>query len=142
MAPCPANSKPRAAILAGLVLSLLAIGSGCERKAETPLPPPDQSYTTRGRVEGLPDAQDANIRIMHERIPDFVSREGNVIGMNAMPMPFEPAKGLSLEGIEIGDKVEFTFEVRWKTRPFSRLVAITELPPDTELDFSRPSGGH
>jgi Cu/Ag efflux protein CusF len=129
--------QPRAACLAGLLLSCALLG--CDRKpAETALPPPDQTYTTRGRVEGLPSDGDNNVRIMHERIPDFVSREGKVIGMNAMQMPFAPAEGLALEGIDVGDKVEFTFEVRWKARPFSRLVRIAELPPETELDFSRP----
>jgi hypothetical protein len=144
VAPTAAHSRPRVARLAGFLLAAAILPglSGCRREpVAAPLPPPDQTYTTRGRVEVLPSPSDSSIRIMHERIPDFVSSQGQVVGMNAMQMPFEPAKGLSLEGIEVGDPVEFTFEVRWKTRPHSLLVAIEKLSPETRLDFSRAKAG-
>ena len=50
---------------------------------------------------------------------------------------FTPAAELSLDKFVVGDKVEFTFEVRWKERPGSLVTSLTRLPPETELDFGR-----
>jgi copper binding protein CusF len=133
-------------IAAGLSLSFLGpIGTlppGCSRapgngKAATP---PEQVYTLRGRITSLPVKGQplTELTIMHEDLPTFVGQDGTVKGMKAMEMPFPPAKGVSLEGLAVGDPVEFTFEMRWKSQPHSQLTRIKKLPADTDLRISKP----
>lgn len=92
----------------------------------------------RGEVVALPDERrpdDRQLRVRHEAIPDFVGFEGEVVGMASMSMPFPLAADVDLEGVEPGDPVEMTFEVRWEGTPPIRIVELEELPPGTELDF-------
>lgn len=101
-------------------------------------------YTVRGIVRGRPaDARpgsDRPITILHQAIPEFRDRDGEVTGMMAMAMPFlvgaelDPA---ALDGLAVGDKIEFTFEVDWAAALPTRVVALTKLPADTELKFGR-----
>ncbi|MCW5776828.1 MAG: copper-binding protein [Phycisphaeraceae bacterium] len=87
-----------------------------------------------------PSRPASNFTIHHERIDDFVNGVGEVVGMAEMQMPFPLAEGVSIEGLGIGDKVSFTFEVRWdrsRTPPLPswQLTEWTRLPPDTKLHF-------
>jgi Cu/Ag efflux protein CusF len=101
-------------------------------------------YTVRGQIVALPTADNpaSELQIRHEPIPDFRSG-GEVVGMRAMVMPFPVGAGVSLEGIEVGDKVEFAFETRYSpdTQMVSsyEVVSMTELPADTELVFDAPA---
>jgi hypothetical protein len=117
--------------------------TGCDRQPATAAPatPPEQVYMVRGRITGLPIAGQpgSELAIAHEAIPSFVRNDGK-LGMNAMVMPFTPAPGVSLEGLAVGDPVEFTFEVRWKSKPRMQLTKISKLPADTELVL--PKSGH
>ena len=107
-------------------------------------------YTVRGEVASVPSPSSPidELRIRHEAIPDYADRTGQVVvnskgerGMAPMTMPFPVAEALSLEGIEPGDIVEFTFVVVWgENYPTYEVTAIRELPADTQLDFSRPGG--
>lgn len=104
-----------------------------------------QVYETRGQVTALPDPADplTNLRIRHEPIHDFVSIDGEVVGMNSMNMPFPVAEGVGLEGIEVGDPVSFTLEVDWDGDPAYQVTRIEALPEGTELtwgDAVPPSG--
>jgi len=102
---------------------------------------PDR-YTVRGAIAQLPtDGPVAELQIHHEPIPDFRDRNGVVrefedgsTGMREMVMPFPVAEGVSLEGFDNGDKVEFDFEVTWGATPY-QVTAIRELPADTELNL-------
>jgi Cu/Ag efflux protein CusF len=136
-------------IAAGLSLSLLAplgtLPPGCSRspgngKASTPA---EQVYTLRGRITGLPvqGRPLSELTIMHEDLPTFVGKDGTMVGMKAMEMPFTPAKGVSLKGLAVGDPVEFTFEMRWKSQPHSQLTRIKKLPADTELRIPKSDHG-
>ena len=91
-----------------------------------PATPPDGTYLVEGTVESLPreGAERREISIAHEAIPDFVNREGEEVGMDAMTMQFVVAPDVDLEGIAAGDPVEFTFEVRWNDRP---MLYVTRL---------------
>ena len=113
--------------------------SGCFRDEE---PEPAQVgeyhigwgvYSTRGLVVRLP-ANGQDLELKHEAIPMFISINGEPIGMQAMQMPFPLGEGVSIEGIKVGDKVEFMFEVDWDPGYF--IVSISALPDETELDFS------
>lgn len=96
----------------------------------------DQSYEVRGRIVALP-APGQSLRIYHEPIPDFVNAQGRIIGMNAMVMEFPHIlPGLDLRAIEVGDVVEFVFDVYWTDgAPAWRVTSLFPLDPDTELDL-------
>lgn len=80
-------------------------------------------YSTRGRIEQLPGtSRAAMLQIHHEKIAEFKDRDGKVVGMNAMVMPFKPGPGISLEGFQVGDEVTFTFEHRWGEPPLITLL--------------------
>lgn len=81
--------------------------------------------------------------VKHEPIPNYVNQKGEVVGMNAMTMPFPPADEKLLEGLAVGDKVLLTWEVRWFGDPRSIVTKIEKLPPETELNFEspQPTGG-
>ena len=124
----------------GLIRWLLAVVAmaavaACSR--EPSIGPPDQVYTVRGVITGLPTPGKpmSELTIHHEPVPSFVDREGKTVGMASMEMPFTPARGVSLSRLTVGQKVEFTFEVRWKHSPFSRLTRIGVLPANTVLDL-------
>jgi hypothetical protein len=116
----------------------LAAALSCSRK----LPPAEQTYTVRGFITSLPSARRpaSELMIRHEAIPTFVDREGKVVGMAPMEMPFTPAPGVSLEGLSVGQPVQFTLEVRWKPPARINLTRITPLPAETTLNVSPP--GH
>lgn len=116
------------AFAASLLMTAL---TGCHRKEK--LPPPDHTYTDRGVLVQLPDQQEGDLMIQHESIEHFIDQDGHETVMKSMVMPFTPAKDLSLEGLSPGDKVAFTFEVRWKSEPMLRVVKIHKLPAETKL---------
>lgn len=122
-----------------LSLALAATACGGSEPASEPdaSEPPDQTYTLRGEVVGLPQGSEEprQLRVRHESLPEFVGFEGEVVGMASMTMPFPLADSIELEGVEEGDKVEMTFEVRWEGSPPLRVVELEELPPETELQF-------
>jgi hypothetical protein len=129
-----------------LPVAWLAVLGACDRAepipAAPPLPPPDQVYTVRGRIEDLPDPSRpaSALRIAHEPIRDFKDAEGTTIGMSAMVMEFPVAPGVSLAGVSLRDTVEFDFEVRWSPSRIAswRLTRIVRLPPGTALRFDDP----
>lgn len=125
--------------LIGCGVGIMALLS-CRREgapAATTRPEPDAVYTVRGRIVMLPERDKplSDLQIHHEPIETLVNPNGTV-GMPAMIMPFPVAKGVSLEGLAVGDAVEFTF-AHW-TQPGSRgyeVTAITRLPGDTKLNL-------
>lgn len=101
-------------------------------------PPPDAgaaSYTVRGEITQFSALQEAvrRIFIRHEAIQHLVNPQGEVVGMAAMTMPFPVAPQVSLEGFEVGDKVEFTFRVDWEAQPPNEIVTLRRLPADSVL---------
>jgi hypothetical protein len=129
------------AALSGAIALLLF----CACSRQPSLPAPDQTYTVRGQVESVPEPGKpaSDFFVKHEPIDTFMDKEGRVVGMSSMAMPFTPAKGLSIQEFHPGDKVEMTFEIRWKASPFMQITRITKLPPDTALTFGKahPSAG-
>src|SRR5690349_20165132 len=101
---------------AGLSILGLLLATGCG-KGEKGGPPADQTYRTRGMVEELPAPPSNEIMIHHEPIPDFINAAGEKVGMNSMVMPFAVGRGVDTSGLKVGDPVEFTFEIRWKSEP-------------------------
>lgn len=131
------STNPLTALLAA---GLLALGAGaCSPAPEEaePASEPDQVYSVRGEVMGLPQGPGElrQIRVRHESVPDFVDSGGEVVGMASMTMPFPVAESVDVDDLEAGDKIEMTFEVRWNEGSPLRVVEVEELPADTALDF-------
>lgn len=122
--------------------AFLVLGACSEKPAATTsttaaqsLPPADASYTARGRIDGLPTPDGKSyLHIHHETIPEFKGRDGTVTGMNEMSMDFiGVSPSVDLSKFAIGDAVEFTFEVRWKSSPRTLVTMVKKLPPDVAL---------
>jgi Cu/Ag efflux protein CusF len=132
--------RPSAACWAPLAILVTCFSFACEesRDQEPSLPPADATYTVRGMVRELPaEGRSGDLLIHHEAMDDFVDKHGDTVGMKAMVMPFTPAANLSLEGLSAGERVRFTFEVRWEGDPMMRVTHLEKLPPGTKLDFEK-----
>jgi Cu/Ag efflux protein CusF len=137
-----------------LTIALIATLAACggndesattEQAAASADPPGTDRYTVQGEVAKLPaETGDTSLYIRHAAIPDYKNENGEVVGMSTMTMPFPVAEGVSIEGLDPGDPVEFTFTMRWKPQGHYEIVEITELPAGTEIDFDAggDAGGH
>ncbi|MEL6328398.1 MAG: copper-binding protein [Planctomycetota bacterium] len=134
--------------LAGGVLASAAVVfcAGCEPGAsESSATAPaafdfeefQQQYAVKGRVTTVPvEGRPAlDLMIHHQEIPEFVGKDGEIVGMGEMTMPFpRQAPGVSIASLEPGDPVEFTFRVRWSEGvPTYWISEIETLPEDADL---------
>ncbi len=128
--------KP-AVLFVPLLFALLSSACAPEPQEAEPATEPDQVYTVRGEIAGVPQGPGElrQLRVRHESVPDFVDSQGEVVGMASMTMPFPVAESVDVDDLEPGDKVEMTFEVRWSGDRPLRVVEVEELPADTVLDF-------
>lgn len=142
------------ALLTGCLCVLSAAG-GCDRptaQSKLPARAADATYTMRARVESLPEAGNplSEFVVFHEPVDTFFDpRAGRIVGMNSMSMPFSNlAPGVSPAGLTVGDAVEMTFAVWYKTDvvdPAKQVIdtyvvqRLTKLPAGTELKFGRAS---
>ena len=98
---------------------------------------PPASYLVRGIVRQLPAPEGAarELLVHHEAIPEFEDADGEVVGMNSMTMSFPMVdQGLAAE-LEVGDRIEMKFEVRWNGGNPLAVTAIERLPAETRLNF-------
>lgn len=91
--------------------------------SEEPEAAAGDTYTVRGKVvQVLEPPVGPEVQIAHEAIPDFVGRDGEVVGMAPMTMGFPAGDEVDLSGLEPGTPVEFTFRVDWEAdRPLQLL---------------------
>jgi Cu/Ag efflux protein CusF len=119
--------------------AVLLLAAGCAGKGGS-----GRDYTVRGQVRQIPDpaTPGSGLYLSHEAIDDWAGRSGKVEGMDPMTMPFEVADGVSLEGIEPTDVIEFTLHVDWEADTPVEITHIRELPPGTKLVFreAKPRG--
>jgi hypothetical protein len=94
-----------------------------------------RDHTVRAVVTQVPSAGNPELYLQHEPIDEWAGRDGKVEGMDTMTMGFAVAEGVSLEGIQPGDKVETTLHVDWEAGMPVEITALRELPPDTRLEF-------
>ncbi len=114
-----------------ILLAVLSL-AGCSGGKEAGRP-----YTVRGQVTQLPDPANpgTGLYLNHEAIDDFVSRDGEMVGMDPMTMSFLVDEEVSLEGIAAGDVVEFKLHVDWGAETEVEIVEIRELPSGTKLVY-------
>lgn len=126
------------ALLAGGLLSIglgLCFLVGCGGKAGADAAAYDHVYVVRARVTKLHDGSPAGeFRARHEAIPDYQAANGSV-GMNTMEMPFQIVDFSVQEGVAVGDIVEITYGETHRPRVSQGVIAIKQLPNDTELDL-------
>jgi Cu/Ag efflux protein CusF len=135
---------PALAALASLSLLAAACGgeprSASTARTDSTLAPPaaDATYRVRGEITRLPSAPGGEIWIRHEAIPEFRDREGKVVGMMSMTMPFGVAPDGAPAELAAGDRVEFRLELRWRESSPARAGDFRPLPAGTRLDFDPP----
>lgn len=95
-----------------------------------------ETYSSRGKVVSLPDPKGALLQIHHEEIPTFKAKDGRVIGMKQMIMPFPLASAAALGDLKPGDAVEFTFTVDWSRTPPQEITIIKRLADASTLQIS------
>lgn len=125
------GARARAFLILLAILSLTACSAG-EGSART--------YTVRGQVTQLPDPGNpgTGLYLNHEAIDQFMSRDGEIVGMDPMTMSFQVDEKVSLDDIQVGDVIEFDLVVDWGATPPDtevEIVRIRELPPGTRLQF-------
>ena len=128
--PTPGHCRKISPALLGLVL-MAACGPGAG-----PSPPP-RTYTVRGEVVELPAVPGGDLVLHHEAIDSLQGVDGRVWGMDAMVMPFSVGAGVSLDGLQVGDKVAITLRVDWLGDRPHVITGLQRLPPETELVFRR-----
>lgn len=116
-----------------LALGIVGIVGSCADKGSGS----GRTYTTRGQVVQLPDPANpgTGLTLNHEAVDQFMDRQGEIVGMDPMSMPYPVAKDLSLEEIQVGDVVEFKWHVDWDAEPAVEIIELRELPAGTRLDF-------
>lgn len=124
------------------IISVAGIGllSACDSRTApgvTASSPADQTYTVRGRVTELPNpSANRSLQVHHEHIPTFVGKSGEVTGMKEMVMEFAwIAPNAAPADLAVGDAVEMTFEVRWKSEPRTLVTKLVRLSPETALNL-------
>jgi Copper binding periplasmic protein CusF len=95
-------------------------------------------YAGRGRVAQLPGPQGSRLLyLQHEPIDDFRDRQGKIVGMDSMTMPFPLADGVSLAGVRAGDPVAFELRVDWTAETEVEITSLRKLPAGTRLVFGQ-----
>ncbi len=107
------------------VAGFLLFSSGLCHAQNTSL---EHIYSVKGIIKKLPPSLDSRtLFIRHDPIPNYVDETGKAVGMSSMTMPFEVSRDVSLEGLNIGDSIEFTWVSRWEPKPFDQIVAIKKM---------------
>ena len=133
-------------LLVGVFVSCMCL-AGCsgEDGGAAPTVEVVHTYTVRGRIVSLPSAEDpaSELRIHHEAIDTFKSAAGEATPMKAMTMTFPPAEGVSLDGLAVGDAVEFVFRMQWEPVVGMSTTSIKKLPADAVLTIdAEGAAGH
>jgi Cu/Ag efflux protein CusF len=132
-------SSMRAAIRwapwAALALLGAVAGSSCARAAEASAPAV-RRYTMRAEVVRLAEKPGGYLTLRHEAVDDFTDESGAVVGMDSMVMPFPVVQDASLDGLEVGDKIEAVMAVDWE-QGYCLLEGIKKLSPETVLHFGK-----
>jgi Cu/Ag efflux protein CusF len=125
--------------MTALVLAtLVACGGSHQHDEAASGSAPPTVYSVRGVVSELPpEGQPPSwMRVEHEAIPDFIGIGGDPEPMHAMTMRFPVAEGVDLGTVAVGDKVAFELEVDYNASEIARILSLSPLPPETELELA------
>ena len=130
--------RPSPIVIASVLsLSALLLGApGCSKSEPAVSVAPVETYASRGRIVALPDPKGALFQVHHEEIPGFKAKDGRVVGMKQMIMPFALNPSASLGDLKAGDAVEFTFTVDWARTPPQEITIVARLPEGATLNIS------
>lgn len=122
-----------------LACACCAMPAGCGNESDPAAPAAAEdidAYDSRGVIVSLPIAGQpaSSFQIHHEAVPNFTDKQGEIVGMASMQMPFPLGDGVSIDGLAVGDKVAFRFEVRRDTWRYA-ITRIEILPAETVLEF-------
>ena len=131
----------RALRIIALLGTIIAAGCSQEQRHDQPAVAASDArmYVIRGEVisvpqEGKPGTQ---FIVKHEPIDNFRDASGQIVGMSTMGMPFTLGKGVSLEGIRPGDKIEIGWVIQWKPEAKEYVESVQKLPAETQLRFGK-----
>jgi hypothetical protein len=124
--------------LVALLAAAAGLPAGCGPRAASPCG--GRVYQLRGQVVAVTGQGGGPrmITLRHEPIDEFADRQGKVVGMGSMIMPFPIARGVSSRAVAPGDLVAVTMCVDWLADPEVAITGLRELPAGTRLDF-RPA---
>ena len=115
--------------LSVLTLSIVLVftAAACSNGEPAPEPEPEtaevQTFVVRG-IFARAEQEGQAMHVRHEEIPGF---------MASMAMNFRLDDPAEIEGLEYGDKIEFTLVVEGDLDMHAN--QIKKLPPETELDL-------
>lgn len=110
----------------------ISLAGGCDAKNAPVAAGP--THVVRGRVMKLPIPGDpsSSFSIFHEEIEDWLRPDGSR-GMGAMVMPFPLAKGVSIDGLVVGDVVELSVRQHLQGPLPYEATMVRKLPAETAL---------
>jgi len=84
------------------------------------------SYSVKGVIKALPGNGRASneLIVKHEAIPNYRDEAGNIVGMDAMTMPFYLSKTVKAEGFTVGDQIEMLVEQRLRPSFTEEVVSL------------------
>jgi hypothetical protein len=102
-----------------------------------PSDPPPRHYHARGQVVAITgEGTERSVTIHHERVPDFVGRDGKKTEMPSMKMIFGVAPSVPTDLLQPAAKLAFEFEVRWNEAPALLLLNAQPLASSTSLTLA------
>jgi Cu/Ag efflux protein CusF len=84
------------------------------------------SYSVKGVIKALPGNGRASneLIVKHEAIPNYRDEAGNIVGMDAMTMPFYLSKSVQVDGFSVGDQIEMIVEQRLRPSFTEEVVSL------------------
>ena len=110
----PAKVLSFACLLCGLGVAAILTAACQGAPSSSKVVMPSQTYEVKGRVRQIEhQGKRTQLIIHHETIPEFVDNDGQIVGMEAMTMPFTVAENVDLGGIGVGSEILFELTVDW-----------------------------
>ncbi len=99
-------------------------------------------YHLKGIIRSLPVPMQGppSIMIKMQAVPNWIGINGKVTPMEAMTMPCQLAKTVSVADLAVGDKIAFTYKVNW-TQDRMLITDMKKLPPTTVINFNLSTNG-
>jgi hypothetical protein len=129
----------RAFRIIAMLGAIIAVGCSRGQRNEQPTGAASdaQIYLIRGEVLSVQKADKPGMEfiVKHEPVDNFRNASGQIVGMSTMGMPFTPGKGILLDGIKPGDKIEMRWVMQWKPEAKEYVESVRKLPMEAQLLF-------